>query len=138
MFLKGSESDASKKAHCVYDAYIDAKKKYPSLTVRAIPVGLKSKILDINVTEEIYRNTVKMHYLIKDGDDDFFVGIDLVNEEDASRSISEFDNLIKKTLANAPRLNLALHAGESTSSYNNEIKKAINLGTKRIGHGLNL
>lgn len=46
LFLKGSESDASKKAHCVFDAYIETKKKYPNLTVRAIPVGLKSNVFD--------------------------------------------------------------------------------------------
>lgn len=138
LFLKGSESDASKKAHCVFDAYIDAKKKYPNLTVRAIPVGLKSNVFDMKVTEEIYKNTVSMYNKLKDGDDDFFVGIDLVNEEDTSRSISDFESLINKTLRNTPGLNLALHAGESTSSNNNEIEKALNLGTKRIGHGLNL
>lgn len=92
----------------------------------------------MNTTANIYENTVKMHYQIKDDDDDFIVGIDLVNEEDTSRSISEFEGLITKTLADAPKLNLNLHAGESTSPENCEIKKAVYLGAKRIGHGLNL
>lgn len=131
MFLKGSEENASKKAHYVFDTYIDAKKKYPNLTVRIIPVGLKSNVFDWDVTEEIYNNTVKMHHKIKDNGDDFIAGIDLVNEEDSSRSISEFENLIHKTLKKAPGLNVDLHAGESTSQSNNEIKKALNLDTKR-------
>lgn len=138
LFLKGTEADAFEKAHCAFDAYIDAKKKYPMLTVRVIPVGLKSPAFDMDVTKNIYENTVKMHHQIKDGDDDFIVGVDLVNEEDSSRSISEFAELIKTTLAEAPNLNLDLHAGESTSADNNEIEVAIKLGANRIGHGLNL
>lgn len=138
MFLKGSEEYAFEKARCVYDAYTEVKKKYPQLTVRVIPVGLKSNEFDKEVTKNIYENTVKIHNQIKDDNDDFIVGIDLVNEEDSSRSIFEFKDLINITLDEAPNLRLNLHAGESTSSSNKEIEIALNLGSKRIGHGLNL
>lgn len=136
--MKGLESDAFEKTQSVFEAYQITKKKYPNLTVRVIPVGLKSLVFDIEETKNIYENTLKMHQAIKDGDDDFVVGIDLVNEEDTSRSIIEFKDLIKSTLKKAPNLNLDLHAGESISSSNNEIEVALMLGTKRIGHGLNL
>ena len=138
LFLKYSESKAFEKAHCAFDAYIEAKKKYPNLTVRIIPVGLKHLVFDMEVTEEIFRNSAAMNKKVKDGEDDFVVGIDLVNEEDSSRSISEFSELIARTIADAPNLNVTLHAGETRSSANNEIAKAISLGSKRIGHGLNL
>lgn len=138
LFLKGSESEAFRKAHCVFDAYSEVKKEYPDLTVRIIPVGLKSKVFDMEVTEEIFRNTVKIHRQIKDGDDDFVVGIDLVNEEDSSRHITVFSHLINQTINEAINLNVNLHAGESCDPQNREIASAIALGSKRIGHGLNL
>lgn len=138
LFLKNSEEEAFRKAHCAYDAYIDAKKKYPELTVRIIPVGLKSPIFNMNVTENIFNNAAAMHHRIKDNNDSFVAGIDLVNEEDSSRSISEFEELISHTIKKAPDLNIDLHAGESLNPNNNEISKAISLKSKRIGHGLNL
>lgn len=138
LFLKNSEDEAFKKAHCAFDAYIEAKQKYPELTVRIIPVGLKSPVFDMSVTQNIFDNAAIMNERVKDGDDDFVVGIDLVNEEDTSRSIKDFSQIIKDTIKKAPRLNVNLHAGESTSPNNNEIKEAINLNSKRIGHGLNL
>lgn len=138
LFLKGSESYAFQKAHCVFDAYREVKKQYPELVVKVIPVGLKHPDFGMEVTEEIFENTVKIHKQIKDGDEDFIVGIDLVNEEASSRPISNFADLVKQTLLEAPNLNLNLHAGESCDSQNNEIANAIALGSKRIGHGLNL
>ncbi len=92
----------------------------------------------MEVTEEIFRNSAAMNKKVKDGNDDFVVGIDLVNEEDVSRSVSEYSELIQKTLSDAPKLNVNLHAGETCDPNNNEIAQAIMLGSKRIGHGLNL
>lgn len=138
LFLKGTEREAFSKTHCVFDAYQETKKKYSDLTVKVITVGLKSKIFDIEITEEIFKNTVKMHRQIKDGDEDFVVGIDLVNEEDTSRHITVFSHLINQTLREATNLNVNLHAGESCDPKNREIAHAIALGSKRIGHGLNL
>ena len=138
LFLKGSEEDAFNKAHCAFDAYIDAKKKFPQLSVKVIPVGLKHPIFGMEVTKNIFENTALMHKKIKDVDVPFIVGLDLVNEEDSSRSIKDFENVIKQTLKAAPGLNLNLHAGETCSVDNNEIKIALDLGSKRIGHGLNL
>lgn len=138
LFLKNSEEEAFRKAHCAYDAYIDAKKKYPKLTVRIIPVGLKNPVFDMSVTENIFNNAAAMHHRIKDEKDSFVAGIDLVNEEDSSRSISDFEELISQTIKKAQDLNIDLHAGESLNPNNDEISKAISLGSKRIGHGLNL
>lgn len=138
LFLKGSERYAFQKTHCVFDAYREVKKQHPELVVKVITVGLKSKVFDMEVTEEIFKNTVKMHRQIKDGDDDFIVGIDLVNEEDTSRNITVFSHLINQTLNEATNLNVNLHAGESCDPKNREIAHAIALGSKRIGHGLNL
>lgn len=138
LFLKNSEEEAFEKAHCAYDAYIEAKQKFPELTVRIIPVGLKSPVFDMSVTQNIFDNAAIMNERVKDGDDDFVVGIDLVNEEDTSRSIADFAELVNSTIEKAPRLNVNLHAGESNNPNNNEIAEAIKLNSKRIGHGLNL
>ena len=136
--MKGTEREAFEKTHCVFDAYQEVKKTYPDLCVKVIPVGLKSKVFSMELTEEIFRNTVKMHRQIKDGNEDFIVGIDLVNEEDTSRNITVFSHLINQTLNEATNLNVNLHAGESCDPKNREIAHAIALGSKRIGHGLNL
>ena len=138
LFLKNSEEEAFAKAHCAFDAYMEAKEKYPDLTVKIIPVGLKHPAFGKDVTENIFHNAAVMNKKIKDGDEDFVVGIDLVNEEDSSRSIRDFEELIKRTLKEAPSLNVNLHAGETRKKDNDEIKAAIDMGSKRIGHGLNL
>ena len=69
---------------------------------------------------------------------DFLVGLDLVNEEDLSVRLTEFQELLAKARTQNPNLHLTLHAGESLKSDNVEISSALSLGAERIGHGFNL
>lgn len=70
------------------------------------------------------------------------VGIDAVMEEDYNDSISEYLPQLyeghQKFKKEGREFNMFLHAGESNSRYNKELYYAINLGTKRIGHGFHL
>jgi len=70
------------------------------------------------------------------------VGIDMVMEEDYNDSISAFLPQLyeghQKFKKDGREFNMMLHAGESNSKNNKELYYAINLGTKRIGHGIHL
>ncbi|MGM9874151.1 MAG: adenosine deaminase [Bacilli bacterium] len=59
------------------------------------------------------------------------VAIDLAGDE-TLKPVTEFALLLKK--ANELGLNITIHAGEATTSK--EVSDAINLGAKRIGHGV--
>lgn len=63
-------------------------------------------------------------------------GFDLVAEEDITPPLTEFVDDLEKYRQIVPEFELYLHAGESTSRYNENLYDAILLGTKRIGHGL--
>ena len=62
----------------------------------------------------------------------------MVNEEDLSVRLTEFQELLAKARTQNPNLHLTLHAGESLKSDNVEISSALSLGAERIGHGFNL
>ena len=68
----------------------------------------------------------------------FFVGFDLVGQEDLGRPLIDFaDILINASLAN-PAMNFYFHAGETDwqgSSTDINIIDALLMGTKRVGHG---
>lgn len=68
---------------------------------------------------------------------DVFCGFDMVDYEDNCHLFHIRKELIdlKKQF---PDLNLILHAGESTSKSNKNILDAILMGSKRIGHGINI
>lgn len=67
---------------------------------------------------------------------DIVSGFDMVNEEDTSSPIIDFVDDLENYKKQIPDFSVYLHAGESTSRYNENLYDAILLGTKRIGHGL--
>ena len=74
----------------------------------------------------------------KDGQNNLFIGIDLVGEEDAGQPLKDFAEHFIKAKNNGKKYDLYLHAGESVKPENNSLADAYLLGSLRIGHGFNL
>jgi adenosine deaminase len=68
------------------------------------------------------------------------VGIDFVQEEDRSGSQEPYDAIANKVLAKFPDLDIkkVYHAGETNDHSNRNVEIAINAGSVRIGHGINI
>lgn len=140
----GTHEDALNKARAVYRAQNKARHLNPNFSASIIFCGLKAKTDEYNKSEyndELFENGIFISKNIKDtvaGGDDFVVGFDLVNEEDQSIPLMEFENLVDQTKEKNPLLHVTLHAGETTKKSNNEIASAVTLGAERVGHGFNL
>lgn len=65
---------------------------------------------------------------------DLVHGFDFEGEEDQRKSYAYY----AEVLSSEPRLPLYLHAGESLSASNTNVRDALDLGALRIGHGINL
>ena len=68
----------------------------------------------------------------------FFVGFDLVGQEDPGKPLIDFADAILRAASGNPNLRFYFHAGEtdwSGSSTDMNILDALLLGTRRIGHG---
>ena len=125
----------------IRQAYYDVKKEYPDFSLRIIATGLKTHSIDMN--EDLKRLDVakKIQSEIKDEFDknniyNFFIGYDLVNEEDSTRSLLEYSKYLEKY--RSKDFNLYLHAGESLRTTNHNMVDAYLLKSKRVGHGYNL
>ena len=140
----GTHQDALEKARAVYRAQNKARQINPEFSASIVFCGLKAKTDDYNKSEyndELFENGIFISQNIKDtvaGGADFVVGFDLVNEEDQSIPLTEFESLVKHTKEKNPSLHVTLHAGETTKKSNHEIASAVSLGAERIGHGFNL
>ena len=64
---------------------------------------------------------------------DVFIGFDMVGDEDCGKDLRYYAPVLKD--AGVP---VIMHAGESLKPDNNNIEYALELGIKRLGHGLNL
>lgn len=139
----GSNEDAAANVSSVRSAYYAVKKDFPQLIVKMVVSGLKAKVLDMSLTEMLLDNACYTHENVKDEFDpqhvsDFVIGFDLVNEEDKSKPIHEFSDLIAKVRRRCPNLKLYLHAGESLAFDNTNVFDAYLLSADRVGHGFNL
>jgi len=65
---------------------------------------------------------------------DLLYGFDLIGQEDAANSTAFF----APVLASLPQVPLLLHGGESVSPANTNVREALELGARRIGHGVNM
>ncbi len=140
----GTHQDALNKARAVYRAQNKARRINPNFSASIVFCGLKAKNDEYNKSaynDELFENGIFISQNIKDtvaGGTDFVVGFDMVNEEDQSIPLMEFEDLLDQTKEEAPSLHVTLHAGETTKKSNTEIKSAVTLGAERIGHGFNL
>ena len=123
--------------------YYKVKKDYPEFTVRLIATAGKRYSYEKEDTIEILENALKLSGEIKDESDpedpkDFIIGLDLVNEEDDSRPLSEYADFLGSDEVKESGLKLFLHSGESLRMDNTSVPDALKLGSARLGHGFNL
>lgn len=114
----------------IYYSVIDEiRKQEPNFELRIIISSLKSGgHPTVHEQLENYKYA-KKHF-------DISSGFDLVQEEDTTPQIYEFVEDLEQARKEIPDFTLYLHAGESTSRYNENLYDAILLGTHRIGHGV--
>ncbi len=143
-FLSATHEDAKAEAEAVRRAYYRVRDEYPWFSVNLAGVGFKAYTVDESLAGMMLGNALYAYENVKDEYDssnihDFVTGIDLVNEEDASRPLSEYRGMIEEIKTGYPDLAILLHAGESIRpDAPNNILEAYLMGAKRIGHGLNL
>ncbi len=64
---------------------------------------------------------------------DMFIGFDMVGSEDCGKDLLYYTPVLREA-----RVPIIMHAGESVNPGNRNIEYALDLGIKRLGHGLNL
>lgn len=125
------------------DVYYETKKDYPDFSLKVIITtskGLKKNPADV---KKNINNMISLQEKVKDEYDpnnvvDFIVGFDLVNSEDDGHQLVEYSEYINELRSEGKQFDLYFHAGESVLPESQNIIDAYLLGTKRIGHGLNL
>ncbi len=123
------------------EAWLIAKNEgCPDLTVKAIVAlsrrtGVSSEE-DIKEAVAVLKNIPAWQQALKNEDgSEFVVGFDLVSEEDTNHKTDDYAKAIIE--ANSG-VDFYFHDGESNWVDNDNIHSAWALGTKRIGHGINL
>ena len=127
----------------IREAYYGVREEYPYFTVRIIGAGVKDDSESLEITKKCFGNTVELQSIIKDetnpdSPQNFIIGFDLVNEEDASLPLRAFAPMLLQVRDNYPDMKLYIHGGESLDAGNDNLIDAYLLGIKRVGHGLNL
>ena len=110
----GSHEDAKARAEAIRSAYYKVRDEYPDFVCSIVGAGLKRTSLDPALTDTLIDNALYVYENVKDeytpGEvHDFLVGIDLVNEEDDSRPLEYYAEMLNKIRADYPDLILPLH-----------------------------
>lgn len=143
VFFGTDDVDNLSLLECIRDAYYRVRKDYPDFRVRVIPVSGKNGFFPVEVGIESLRSAIRLSSIVKDEFDpekteDFIIGLDLVNEEDSSKSLQEYAPFLTSEEVAASGLKLYLHGGESLRMNNREVIDTYLIGAKRVGHGFNL
>lgn len=126
----------------IKEAYFEVKKKRPELSVSVICASMK-QFDSFEETKTILNNAIDAYKIIKDDFNpndihNFVIGFDLVNEEDKSRSLKDYAELLINIKKENPDFEYYLHCGESINTENNNLIDAYLLKAERVGHGTNL
>ena len=125
------------------EAYYRVKKKYPDFMVRVIGCSGKDDNETCEEACDTLRSMIRVSKQVKDESDpdsieDFVIGLDLVSEEDNAKPLEEYAEFLSSKEVKESGLNLFLHCGESLRKDNDSVVDAYLLGSKRVGHALNL
>lgn len=142
-FLSGDEEAAAERIRLIREAYYHVKDEYPDFVVRLIGSSGKDDHYEKELAVESLRMAIHLSSRIRDEYDpahprNFIIGLDLVNEEDASKPLREYADFFTSDEVRESGLKLFLHAGESLRFDNEEVIDACLYGASRIGHGFNL
>lgn len=85
------------------------------------------------VNEEIFVKICELNW-------DKTIGLDFVQQEDSFGSLADYDKIVDRVLAKYPKLDYkkVYHAGETKNHLTHNIDVAIQAGSVRIGHGINI
>ena len=127
----------------IRDAYYRVKEDYPDFTVRIIGNTGKNDFFSKELGCNVLNSFIRISKKLKDESDpenprDFIIGLDLVNEEDSSKPLSEYADYFLSDEVQDCGMQLFLHCGESLRSDNSSVIDAYLLGSARVGHALNL
>ena len=143
VILFGDDEDNEETLKMIRRAYYNVRDEYPEFTVRIIGVSGKNDFFDKEFATGILRSVIRIKNQVRDEYDpehpeDFIIGLDLVNEEDASKPLCEYKDFFESEEVVSSGLKLFLHAGESLRMDNSNVIDAYMIGVSRVGHGFNL
>lgn len=136
----GNREEALARGKAFYRALEKVRRRDPLFTLRIVACGGKNDLWDPQF-DTLMDNALYVREQVKDearGGTDLIVGIDIVNDEDRSYSLSRYEDRVRRIVGSNPGLHLTLHAGESLRGENAEIAIALRCGIERLGHGFNL
>lgn len=109
-------------------ALSDVHDRYPEFNLRIIVCTWRGATLG-EAAEQMARARI-----FTETAPDLVNGFDVIGEEDAGNSNAFY----APVLTSEPRLPLFLHGGESLSLADTNVREALELGARRISHGINL
>ena len=133
----GTREDALSRGRAYLAALEQMRLEDPLFTLRVVGCAGKNDVWD-PLFDSLMDNAMYVRDMVKDGNEDLVVAIDVVNDEDRSYSLARYESRIREIVSSHPGLGLTLHAGESLHGQNREIEIALRCGISRLGHGFNL
>lgn len=127
----------------IREAYYRVRKDHHDFLVRIIGCSGKNNNNTIDSACKTLSSFIKLSKTIKDEFDpdnpeEFIIGLDLANEEDNSRPLSDYAQFLMSDEVVNSGLRLFLHCGESLRTDNNSVVDAYLLNSYRVGHAMNL
>ena len=127
----------------IREAYYRVRKDYPDFLVRIVGCSGKNENNTIESACATLSSFIRLSKTIKDEFDpdnpeEFIIGLDLANEEDNSRPLSDYAQFLMSDEVVNSGLKLFLHCGESLRTDNNSVVDAYLLNSYRVGHAMNL
>ena len=127
----------------IREAYYRVRKDHPDFLVRLIGCSGKDNENTVESACETLRSIIRVSKTLKDEFDpdnieDFIIGLDLANEEDNSKPLSDFAEFLMSDEVTGSGLKLYLHCGESLRRDNDSVVDAYLLKSYRVGHAMNL
>lgn len=143
IFVTDDDAENAKILNAIRNAYYRVKAECPDFVVRVIGATGKNDFFQLDQAFETLRSVIRLSKTIKDeyeqeNPKDFIIGLDLVNEEDSSKSLEEYIDFFDSDEVKKSGLKLFLHAGESLRMDNVDVNYAHRLGAVRVGHAFNL
>ena len=127
----------------IREAYYRIRRLHPDFLVRLIGCAGKDSGSSIDSACETLRSIIRVSKHIKDEFDpdnieDFIIGLDLCNEEDNSKPLSDYADFLMSDEVKNSGLKLYLHCGESLRRDNDSVVDAYIMDSYRVGHAVNL
>ena len=123
----GRQLDGDEYVDTLKEILAEVRKTYPYFSLRIIYCYYKGVPADTVPEKLAYARHLQEKY------PDMFLGYDMVGGEDCGKDLLYYADVLKD--AGVP---IIMHAGETLDPDNRNVEYALDLGVKRIGHGMNL